>query len=113
MIPAERVQREPAPATGGHVNLNRPKGLAVRPQRFDPGDDRLLFLDGDKLAIRTLCVTERYFAAEVSTSRLLVGLHLADPLLDAIALGFGKGECPTSSPGRSPLARGPTEGRWV
>jgi hypothetical protein len=45
----------------------------------------------DKLAVVAAPEPERNLPAEIAAARLLVGLHLPDPLPNAITLGFGEG----------------------
>ena len=78
-------------ALGPHGVGDRPQCLPLRPQALHFADRLLLALVGDELAGLADAVAERRGPAEVAPASLLVGLHLPDPLADAVALGLGEG----------------------
>ena len=45
----------------------------------------------DQRAVVTKAEAKRDFPSKIAASRLLVGLHLANPLADSVSLGLGEG----------------------
>jgi hypothetical protein len=94
----------------------------LSPQRRHFSNRLLLSLMRDKLAVVAAPVAKRNSPAEISASRLLVGLHLADAFANPIALRLGEAPAmvkngllmpsPEMSPPRSSsrpfLSRSPT-----
>jgi hypothetical protein len=70
---------------------NGPQLFPFSPQRRNLTDRLLLGLVWDKLAGGPATEAEGDLAAKIAAARLLVGLHLPDPLPNAITLGLSKG----------------------
>ena len=67
-----------------------PAAASLSPQRRHFSNRLLLSLMRDKLAVVAAPVAKRNGPAEISASRLLVGLHLADAFANPIALRLGE-----------------------
>jgi hypothetical protein len=74
-----------------HRVSDGPQRLSLRPERDDLANSLLLGIMRDEIAVLAAPETERNLAAEIPAPRFLVGLHLSDPLPDAISLGLRKG----------------------
>jgi transcriptional regulator with XRE-family HTH domain len=70
---------------------DRPQRLSLTAQSDHFADRLLLGLMRHELAVVAAPEPERNLPAEIATARLLVGLHLPDPLPNAITLGLSKG----------------------
>src|ERR1700733_10748592 len=68
-----------------------PQRLSLSAQSDHFADRLLLGLMRHELAVVAAPEPERYLPAEIAAARLLVGLHLPDPLSNAITFGFGEG----------------------
>jgi hypothetical protein len=67
-----------------------PERPPLSPQRDDFPNGFLLGVMREKLAGVAATEPERHFPAEVSPAGLLVSLHLADTLTNAVALSLGE-----------------------
>jgi hypothetical protein len=74
-----------------HAISNSSERLSLCPQCDHLSDSILLGLMRDELAIVTATEAEGDFPSKIATPGLLIRLHLANALADAVALGLGKG----------------------
>ena len=76
---------------GGHSGRNGPQRLSLSPQRNHLLDSLLFAFVSHKFAIVTASVSERDFAAKISTAQLLIRFDLRNSLTNSIALSLGEG----------------------